>query len=354
MIKTLKITSLFAVAAAAGFVIFLGVFGLKGDEEIEKFLNSPGVVEIFKKLATKTNESSDQISPLVKQARAFARIINPPAPPKPKPTKSVPKKTAKSKPARPKPKVTVSAKFKLLATCRYETDPAKSMALLDMPAKGPKWFRQGEEVNHLIIEQITDGGIILYKSGKENSRISIPVIEKKSLLKSDLIAHSQPEPAVDLFPVLKEFAPPDEVHKTPETINPLPKQKSKSRTLPRRKTINPLPKQKSKRRTLPRRKTIKVRIAPPKPTLEQRKTAIDNTITNIRKIMTSSTEDGQQTEDTQKTWMAFLKGLETERKGLEKPDTDLEKYLREDGGKTQQDEPEKSETTEPDTNSPQE
>ncbi len=340
MIKTLKITSLFAVAAAAGFVIFLGVFGLKGDEEIEKFLNSPGVVETFKKLAMKIDESSDQISPLVKQARAFARIINPPAPPKPKPTRSVPKKTAKSKPARPKPKVAVNTKFKLLATCRYEKDPAKSMALLDMPAEGLKWFRQGEEVNHLIIEQITDGGIILYKSGKENSRISIPVIEKKSLLKSDLIVHSQPEPAVDLFSVLKEFAPPDEVHKTPETINPLP--------------INPLPKQKSKRRTLPRRKTIKVRTAPPKPTLEQRKTSIDNTITNIRKIMTRSTEDDQQTEDTQKTWMKLLKSLETERKGLEKPDTDLEKYLREDGGETQQDEPEKSETTEPDTNSPQE
>ena len=284
MIKTLKITSLFAAAAAAGFVIFLGVFELKGDEEIEKFLNSPGVVETFKKLAMKTNKSSDQISPLVKQARAFARIINPPAPPKPKPAKSAPKKTAKLKPARPKPKVAVKAKFKLLATCRYEKDPAKSMALLDMPAKGLKWFRQGEEVNHLIIEQITDGGIILYKSGKENSKISMPVVEKKSLLKNDLIAHSQPEPAADLFSVLKEFAPPDEVYKTPETTNPLPKPKSN-------------------KRTLPRRKTRKVRTAPPEPTLDQRKTSIDNSITNIRKIMTRSAEDDPQTEDIQKTWM---------------------------------------------------
>jgi len=335
MIKTLKITSLFAVAAAAGFVIFLGVFGLKGDEEIEKFLNSPGVVETFKKLAMKTEKSSDQISPLVKQARAFARIINPPAPPKPKPAKSVPQGTAKSKPARPKPKVAVNAKFKLLATCRYEKDPAKSMALLDMPAKGLKWFRQGEEVNHLIIEQITDGGIILYKSGKENSRISIPVIEKKSLLKSDLTAHSQPAPAVNLPFGLKVPAPPDEVHKTPETINPLPGQKPN-------------------KRTLPRRKTIKVRTAPPKPTLEQRKTSIDNSIATIRNIMTGSTKDNPQTDDIQKTWRGLLKSLETERQNLEKPDTDLEKYIREDEGKTQQDEPEKSETTEPDTNSPQE
>ncbi len=70
--------------------------------------------------------------------------------------------------------------------------------------------------------------------------------------------------------------------------------------------------------------------------------------------MISSTEDGLQTDDTQKTWIELLKNLETERRNLEKPDTDLEKYLQEDEEKTQQDKTEKSETTEPDTNSPQE
>ncbi len=70
--------------------------------------------------------------------------------------------------------------------------------------------------------------------------------------------------------------------------------------------------------------------------------------------MNSSTEDGLQADEIQKTWMGLLKNLETEPKGLEKPDTDLEKQLQKDTEKTQQNQTEKSETTEPDTNSPQE
>ena len=70
--------------------------------------------------------------------------------------------------------------------------------------------------------------------------------------------------------------------------------------------------------------------------------------------MTRSAEDDQQTDDTQKTWMGLLKNLETERQNLEKPDTDLEKHLQENTEKTQQNQTEKSGTTEPDTNSPQE
>lgn len=348
MIKTLKITSLFAVVAAVGFVTFLGVFGLKGDEEIEKFLNVPGVVETFKKLATKTDKSSDQISPLVKQAQAFARIINPPPPPKPKskPKKTAPKKITKSKPVPPKPKVPVNTKFKLIATCRYEKDPTKSMALLDMPAKGLKWFRQGEEVNHLIIEQIEDGNIVLYKSGKENSRISMPVVKKRSLLKSNLVPNSQPdseiehEPVADVFSLLKAAGSPDKASAITDKVQEIPE------------TVSPRPKPRAKKRTLPRRKTRKVRTAPPEPTLEERKTSIDDSIKRIRSIMNSS-EDDQQADETKKTWMGLLKSLETERKKLEKPDNETQEQLREESEKTQQKQTEKSETNEPDTNGPQ-
>lgn len=326
MIKTLKITSLFTVAAAAGVVVFLGFFGLKGDERIEKFLNSPGVVETFKKLATKTNKSSDRISPLVKQARAFARIINPPPPPKPKskPVKAAPKKIAKSKPDRPKPKVSVNTKFKLLATCRYEKDPAKSMALLDMPAKGPKWFRQGEEVNHLIIEQITDGSIVLFKSGKENSRISMPVVKKRSLLKSENepASLSLLEPDVDLLSVLKASVPTDEVRTIPKTVSALP-------------VLPTAPK--SKKRALPRRRTRKIRAAPPKPTMEQRKTSIDDSISSIKRIMDSSFEEDPDAEETKKTWMGLLKSLQTERQDLDEPDGNPEEKNQKDTDKTQQD-----------------
>ena len=60
-----------------------------------------------------------------------------------------PKGTKKAKgPSTPRPKAPVTAKFKLVATCRYEDQPEKSLALLNMSAKGLKWFRQGEKVGH--------------------------------------------------------------------------------------------------------------------------------------------------------------------------------------------------------------
>ena len=103
--------------------------------------------------------------------------------------KPVAKKSKKRTPGAPKkapkPKAaTVNNKFKLVATCNYEDQPEKSMALLDMPAKGLKWYRQGQEVNHLVIHQINDGNIVLYKGGVENSVATMPVVNKKTLLSS--------------------------------------------------------------------------------------------------------------------------------------------------------------------------
>ena len=301
MIKTLKITSIVAAVAAIGFVIFVGVFGLNGDADIEKVLSSPGAVEKFKKLATKDTAKQDQVSPLVKQAKAFALRINPPPPPKPKTPKITPTKKPTAKKPIPKPKTQINTKFNLVATCRYEKFPQKSMALLDMPAKGLKWYHQGEEVGHLTIEEIKDGSIVLYKAGQENSRISMPVVKTKSLLKNE---DSVPEePKVTETTILPDMLT------LPESVSDAPL---------------PFPKPEVDRRVSPSRRSRKVRPTPKQPSPDQRKKSIEDSIASIRNIMTNykapeSSENESKAEDL-KTWGQLLNSLEKDFENIQEED----------------------------------
>ena len=78
MIKTLKITTLVAAVLCVVLVVTVTAFGLKGDPEIEKFLDSPSIIEELKKVLGQAEATTDQVSPLVKQAQAFALRIDPP------------------------------------------------------------------------------------------------------------------------------------------------------------------------------------------------------------------------------------------------------------------------------------
>ncbi len=309
MIKTLKITGFVAVLAALGCVAMLAMFGLRADPDIQKLLASESVVEMFRKKNTKASSNNKQISPLVKQARALALRINPPPKPRPvvkKPTKRPSPGVAKK---RPTPKTaTVNTKFKLVATCKYEDQPEKSMALLDLPAKGLKWYRQGQEVNHLVIQQINDRNIVLYKDGAENSVATMPVAKKKSLLKSDIAkqidaakqtdAETQPS-AAPAFPteILEKLMG---LAKDQETQTPkLPTARPRSRS--RGKTAS---------------KTVRKKPPIPKPTPEpiseeERKENLENTILNIKRIMSENKDQSQQKAN--ETFNRLLKRLEAEK-----------------------------------------
>lgn len=177
MIKTLRITSYFAVVLAVVFFVFPAVFGVRGDKQIEQFLNSAGAIEEFRaargdKIENKRNETS----PLVKQAEAFALYLNPP--PKPK---AAPAAVSRSEP-RPKQ---VSPKFKLVGTSRHVLQPELSLALIDEPGKGLYWVRQSSKVGHLIIEQVKDG-LIVVRDGENTFELVAERPEKRSLIKAIL------------------------------------------------------------------------------------------------------------------------------------------------------------------------
>lgn len=298
MIKTLKITGILAALAAVGCVVMLALFGLKGDTAIEKILNAPSVVDIFKKQATKTKTALDQVSPLVNWAKTFALRINPPAPIIPDLPKkpSVTRKTSNKRPI-PTPKVPINTKFNLVATCRYEDQPEKSMALLDMPAKGLEWFRVGEEVNHLIIHQINDGSIELYKDGNKNSSLTMPVVKKKSLLKEEN----------DISTVVSQ-ATPTEI--TPEDI--LARVLAGRENLPDDAAATPM----ALNRTRKRPATTQI-AAPEKPGPEQKKQSLEKNISNIKRIMSRSNDSQQKDgKEMNEVWKKLLQTLEKEKQDI--------------------------------------
>ncbi|NQT00860.1 MAG: hypothetical protein HQ580_02435 [Planctomycetes bacterium] len=153
MIKTLRITSILAVALAAILVVFSVVFGVRSDKDIEKLLGGPNVIEKFNSAGKKATRGSNQVSPLVQQAGVFALYLNPPKPVASRPVKGRASTVKRAPSATPK--------FKVMGTSYYKGRPESSMALIDEPGKGLHWVRQSSMVGHLLIEEVKDGIVVI-------------------------------------------------------------------------------------------------------------------------------------------------------------------------------------------------
>lgn len=187
MIKTLRITTIIAAFLAVGLLAFPVVYGYRGDEEIEKFLKSPGAIEKFKKAKGAKVRTGYQVSPLVKQAALFALIINPPR----TPTKTRAKVTPVVRPVVPErvPDKVFTTKFSLIGTSYYASRPELSLAYIDEPGKGLHWVRQGAKVAHLLIEEVRDGSLIV--KDREKTVTLVPKrAPKKSLIKGETTSTS--------------------------------------------------------------------------------------------------------------------------------------------------------------------
>jgi len=171
MIKILRITSVIMAIAAVFLLILPVVYGVGADPQIEEFLKTPGAVEKFTAKGTSGAPAGDesQKTPLVRLAAGFSGILNPPPPPPPPPTQA--QGPAPSQPP-PAPMGPVSAKFDLVATSFFSSNPAMSLALIDQPGKGRYWVKQGSTVDHLTIEKITDGSITI-KDGQRTSEMTV-------------------------------------------------------------------------------------------------------------------------------------------------------------------------------------
>ena len=149
------------------------IYGDRTDENIEKFLNSPGVIEKFKEnTGNRTQIPTNQVPPLVQQAQDFALILNPPRPEHPR---NIGKNNNVARTIVEPPPI-LSPKFTVEGTSYYKQNPALSLALINEPGKGTYWVRQSSIVNHLLIEQVKDG-VVIVKNGEET--FELKTAEKK-------------------------------------------------------------------------------------------------------------------------------------------------------------------------------
>lgn len=191
MIKLLKIASYLSIALAASAVALTGIGLTRENKTLSDradTLAEPTIIDQLRDIKDLPDTKKDKVSPLVTESIDFALRIDPPPPPKPpvrrtsKTQGSKTTATAKAGPIVPVITPPKNVKFKLIATCRYEDFPEKSLAMIDITSKGQEWVRQGQMVGHQEIHQINDGSIVVYQNGKENGVLVVPAKTKVSSL----------------------------------------------------------------------------------------------------------------------------------------------------------------------------
>lgn len=289
MLQTLKIARLAAAIAAVGFIAFLAMSGLKPDKEMQEVIDKPSFIDKFKKLALNTNRTTTKESPLVTEAKAFAFRINPPPPPKPvEVAETKPKELKIPDIDRPKPpKQVKNSKFSLLATCRYESTPEKSLALLKIVAQGHKWVRQGETVGYLTIHEVKDGSIVLYQGDQEHSEITV---RAKAVAKSLMRVESD------------DLAVAETISTNPRTVA-----QPSGTAISRPRQVGATP-----------RRTVTVRKRKPAPTPEQMQADLNSNIASIEKIMADTLkESGNDSQAEIDALADFLKILQKDKQDME-------------------------------------
>ena len=332
MLKTLRITSLIALVAAVCGVVAIGAIGLRGDSDILAFLDKPGVVDAAKGDESDDTDPKDVESPLVTQSKLFALRIDPPPPPKPKvektpepvkPKEVVKRERPKSKVVTPPgPTVQVNAKFTLLGTVLCESDPTRSMALLQQSTGKQEWFRQGERIGHLDVQEVRDGSVLFSQNGRNSQQLFVPEKPKvKSLLKDASTATTTSRTGPGSINVTLGPEPTEPVvgGVTAATAGPSTASPSGRPTTTDSGRVRI---ERSKAETEARQAAadrVRTRVAPKVRTPKEQKASIEGNISSIQEIMSrdSGVGDDKQKQQENEAWLKLLKALEGEKESLD-------------------------------------
>ena len=171
--------------------------------------------------------------------------------------------------------------------------PEKSLALIDLSAKGQEWFRQGDKIEHLTLHEVKDRSVVIYQGDQFYNELLMPEEKVVSLLKSDQVS------VAGVGAAMPGTSIPRPTGLTNNTLN-------RNRTTPR------VP-----GRT-PRGQSIRTRTIPAQPTLEEQKKRAEQNIENFKKMMKFS----EMSKDQQNNMSSLLKVMENNIKKIEE---DIEK-----------------------------
>jgi len=176
MTRLLGTVSLLALISA-GILFALSAAQWLGEGSQAELGPTYSVLQEFKRTGVREKENQEHVSPLVKQAAAFALYLNPPKPLKKKASASQ-SVTERIVSTAELPKTT--PKFILLATSYYRVKPEESLALVSEPGMESRWVTQGTRLGHFVVENIQQGKI----SCKDRERLIEMAIDAKAPARS--------------------------------------------------------------------------------------------------------------------------------------------------------------------------
>jgi hypothetical protein len=166
MVKTLYVMSILCLLCA-GLLFWRGGVQLLGGVPQDRPALGTVLGEQGRVLQTPGKNGGQATNPLLEQAAAFARYLNPPKPPL-RPEAPAPLASAMPvpRPSNPAPL------FRLLAISYYRASPELSLALIWDPSKGGYWIREGEQVGHFVVEKI-EREAICYRDGAQLRQMAV-------------------------------------------------------------------------------------------------------------------------------------------------------------------------------------
>jgi hypothetical protein len=168
----------------------LARFAVGSDEEVDRILQAPSVVDRFRDEQGNRNIDREVTPPLVSQAEIFAGILNPPKPPPRLPETQL---TGRRPPVRPK--VATSSKFVLVGTSFVAADPDGSFAFIRLQDNSHRWVRKGDAVGHQVVKEIKHGSIV-FRDGQKDVEMPVEDIpETANMLEGGHAASAPPQTA---------------------------------------------------------------------------------------------------------------------------------------------------------------
>ena len=181
MVKMLYVVSLFCLMGAS---LLFGRCGLQWIQGVPPDEGEPWLPVTERLRARQSLQGRDQAaaSPLLEEAEALARYLNPPKPP-PRQETSLPTVGATHASPVPVPRPPSPApQFRILAISYYRSNPEKSLAMIWDATKGGYWIKKGDRLGHFVVERI-EKEAILYRDGDQLRQMAVAVKQSVPLAK---------------------------------------------------------------------------------------------------------------------------------------------------------------------------
>jgi len=187
MVRALYILASFAILGA-GVLLNVSMRQWHADDpQLDRLRNQPSAVQLFRdRVLEGRDDVSEQTSPVIAQAQAFASHINP-TPPAQDMQPPRPQVPARSRPTPAVQPRASSVAFKLHGTSVYPDRPERSMALISEPGGSEgerKWVREGATLGHFVVQEIRRGVVVLSDGDAVREMTAEPGPGRRSLVRS--------------------------------------------------------------------------------------------------------------------------------------------------------------------------